>query len=121
MMICIASPTVWLRNSLKSFATSPNAMASRLPIKGEISIAPMMTATESVFRPTDAMIIAQISTHILVPVILPPDNSRSRISSGAALSSFSENIFCRIERSFSSCFLTIDIILSGYRKLYPLL
>ena len=63
-----------------------------LPIRGEISIAPMMTAVEPVFKPTEAMIIAQIITHMLVPVTLPPDSSRSRMTSFEALSSDNENI-----------------------------
>ena len=61
----------------------------------------MMTAVEFVINPVEAMIMAQIRTHMLVPVILPPDKSLSRISSCDAASSFSENIFRTEVFSFS--------------------
>ena len=72
-----------------------------LPISGEISIAPMMTAIELVFSPTDAIKIAQIMTTMFVPVIFPPDKIRSRISSFEAASSVIENIFFKTVLKFS--------------------
>ena len=37
------------------------------PISGDISMAPIMTAVELTFSPTDAIMIAKASTHTLVP------------------------------------------------------
>ena len=75
-------------------------------------MAPIITATELVFKPTEAIRMAQIITTILVPVIFPPVKIRSRISSLEAASSVIENIFLktvlRFSRSFSipsRCFM----------------
>lgn len=53
-------------------------------------MAPMMTAVEFVLRPTEAIRIAHTMTHMFVPVIFPPEISRSRISSWEAVSSVIE-------------------------------
>jgi hypothetical protein len=42
------------------------------PINGDISMAPMMTAVEFVFNPTEAIIIAKTKTHRLVPLKIIP-------------------------------------------------
>ena len=38
------------------------------PIRGDISMAPMITAVELTFSPNDAMKMAKISTHRLAPL-----------------------------------------------------
>ena len=42
------------------------------PISGEMSIAPMMTAVELTFSPSEAMKMAKISTQRLTPLKLTP-------------------------------------------------
>ena len=39
------------------------------PSNGEINMAPIKTAVEFAFKPTDAIIIEQISIHAVVPFI----------------------------------------------------
>ncbi len=51
------------------------------PIKGEINIAPIITATEFIFKPIEAIIIAHINIIKLEPYILTPSNIFSCISS----------------------------------------
>lgn len=85
-------------------------------------MAPMMTATELVLSPTEAIRIAQIITTILVPVIFPPLRMRSRISSLEAASSVMENIFFRTadsvsrSRSSSSRCFTRSLLLTAPKK-----
>ena len=64
-------------------------------IRGDISIAPMMTATEFVFNPTEAIKMAQIMMTMLVPRNLPPDMILSLISSWLATSSRMEKTILR--------------------------
>ena len=52
----------------------------------------MITAVEFVLSPVEAMMIAQTSTHIFVPLTLPPSSSLFRISSEEAESSLIENM-----------------------------
>lgn len=66
---------------LKSIETTPYEIQMIVPIKGEISIAPMMAAVDEVYNPTEAMMIAQIKMTALVPVILPPAIILALISS----------------------------------------
>ena len=63
-----------------------------LPIRGEISMAPMIMAVEFVFRPTEAIKIASMSMKAFWPVTLPPERIRSRTSSEGAVSSSSEKV-----------------------------
>ena len=97
-----------MRNRFRSLDTIPYAEAIMLPIRGEISMAPIITAVEPTFRPTEAIMMAHIIMHILVPVILPPESTRSRISSWEAVSSCSENISFIMDCSFSSFFIFMD-------------
>ena len=62
-----------------------------LPIRGEISIAPIITAVEFMFRPMEAIRMARISTHMLVPLTAALSTSRIRISSWEAVSLLREN------------------------------
>ena len=60
----------FLRASLMrvvSFTPKPRPIPMIGPIRGEISIAPMMTAVEFTFRPTDAMIIENARIQTLGP------------------------------------------------------
>ena len=56
------------------------------PMSGEMSIAPMMTAVELTFSPSDAMNMAKISTHRLAPLKLTPLLICSTISCSSSLS-----------------------------------
>ena len=47
-----------------------------LPISGEISIAPMITAVEFMFRPMEAIRMARIRMHMLVPLMVALSTSR---------------------------------------------
>ncbi len=50
------------------------------PIKGEISMAPIMTGTLSVLSPSEAMNIANINTRSWLPLKLIPDRMLSSAS-----------------------------------------
>ncbi len=43
------------------------------PMRGEISMAPMMTAVLFMLSPMEAMKMARIRMHILVPLRVPPE------------------------------------------------
>ena len=57
------------------------------PMSGETSIAPMMTAAELTFSPSEAIIVAKISTQRFVPRNSTPRQIMSTVSSCRALSS----------------------------------
>lgn len=57
------------------------------PMSGEISIAPMMTAAELTFSPSEAIIVAKISTQRFIPRNSTPRQIISTVSSCRALSS----------------------------------
>ena len=69
------------------FSIARSRTASEYPIvkipliRGEISIAPIITAVELTFRPIEAMRIAIISIHIFVPLITVFSSIISSISS----------------------------------------
>ena len=67
--------------SLKFCTPRPKPMPMIGPISGEMSIAPIITAVELVFNPSDAMKIANISTTILVPLNDTPRFTSASISS----------------------------------------
>ncbi len=54
-------------SSWKSFIPMESPMPIIGPMSGDISIAPMMTAVEFTFSPSEAMNVAQMSTHRFVP------------------------------------------------------
>ena len=54
------------------------------PISGDMSMAPMMVAVEFTFRPTDAIMMANIRTHRLVPLTCTPDRMLASITSCGA-------------------------------------
>ena len=56
------------------------------PMSGEISIAPITTAVEFTFSPTDATRMANMSTHKLALPKAMPVSTSARISSGSAMS-----------------------------------
>lgn len=58
----------------------PYAIMRMRFIRGEISMAPMMTATEFRFSPTEAMKMAQTMMTMFVPVNFPPPRILSLIS-----------------------------------------
>ena len=57
------------------------------PMMGEMSMAPIITAAELTFRPSDAIIVAKISTHRLTPRNTTPLEIDATTSSRCALSS----------------------------------
>ena len=64
-------------------------------------MAPIITAVEFMLRPMDAINIARINIHILVPWSLEPDNIEERISSGEPLSHFKLNTSLNLACIFS--------------------
>ena len=54
-------------SSSASFVPRESPMPMIGPISGEISIAPMMTAVELTFRPTEAMMIEKARIHTFGP------------------------------------------------------
>ena len=60
------------RRSWKSLMPMASPMPMIGPIRGEISMAPMMTAVELTLSPSDAMKMAKISTQRLAPLKLTP-------------------------------------------------
>ena len=57
---------------MESLIPIANPMPTIGPIKGEMSMAPIITAVELTLRPNEAMKIAKISTHRLAPLKLTP-------------------------------------------------
>ena len=53
--------------NVKSLIPIPKPIPMIGPIKGDISIAPTITAGEFTFKPSDAKKIANINTHKFVP------------------------------------------------------
>ena len=68
--------TAKLRHAFLKSSMSLMPMASPMPmmgpISGEMSMAPMMTAVELTFKPSEAMKMAKMSTHKLAPRKLTP-------------------------------------------------
>lgn len=65
---------------------TPNPTPMIGPISGLINMAPIMTAVEFMFNPSDAMKMAQINTHRLVPLNCVPLVIASMISALDCLS-----------------------------------
>ena len=63
-----------------------NPMPMMGPIKGEMSMAPMMTAVELTLSPKEAIKMAKINTHKLVPRKVTPLLIWSMVSASYALS-----------------------------------
>lgn len=81
--ICIAKPDSARLSTSRSSVTTPYAIRYRLPMSGEISIAPMMAAVEFLMRPMDATMIAIMRMTRFVPVTLPAEKILSRTSYGS--------------------------------------
>lgn len=75
----------------KSEIPNPNPKPIIGPIRGEISIAPMITAVEFIFKPREATKTAKINTQRLVPLNSTPFRIVSIVS-------FSSSLSCRISR-----------------------
>lgn len=60
------------RSRSRSLVPTASPMPMMGPISGEMSIAPMMTAVELTFSPSEAMKMAKISTQRLAPLKLTP-------------------------------------------------
>lgn len=74
------------RTILKSEIPTPRPIPTIGPISGDISMAPMITAVEFTFNPTEAMIIAKMRVHRLDPRKLMPSVMESIISASVFLS-----------------------------------
>ena len=74
-------------SSSKSLMPSERPMPMIGPMMGEMSMAPMMTAVELTFRPSEAIIVAKINTHKLTPRNSTPLLMAATTSSRWALSS----------------------------------
>jgi len=61
------------------------------PINREISMAPMMVAGEFTFSPTEALMMANINTHIFVPLACPAERTAALIASVVARSLLRSN------------------------------
>ncbi len=68
-LMSVATPKCLADRRSKSRSLMPTArpMPMMGPINGEMSMAPMMTAVELTFKPSDAIRMAKISTHRLAP------------------------------------------------------
>ena len=65
----------------KSWMPTPRPMPMMGPIRGDMSMAPIMTAVELVFRPSEAMKMARMRITRLVP----RNDTPSRIDASASL------------------------------------
>ena len=74
-------------SSSKSLMPSARPTPMIGPMIGEMSIAPMITAAELTFRPSEAIIVAKISTQRLTPRNSTPFETEATTSSRCALSS----------------------------------
>ncbi len=88
--------SIRLRNDIfnKSKSLMPKASPTPMigPMMGETSMAPMMTAAESMFSPNEAIIVAKINTHKLTPRNSTPFETDATTSSHCALSSSRLNL-----------------------------
>ena len=90
-MIATMNISVRLRSDFfsrsKSLMPSDSPTPMIGPMIGEMSIAPMMTAAELTFSPSDAIIVAKISTQRLTPRNSTPFEMAATTSSHCAWSS----------------------------------
>ena len=73
-------------NSSRSLVPTANPIPMIGPMRGEMSMAPIITAVELTFSPSDAMNMAKISTHRLAPLKVTPPVICSTISFSSSLS-----------------------------------
>ena len=74
--------------SSKSFRPTDKPTPMIGPINGEINMAPIITAVELTFNPSDAMKMAKIRIHKLAPLNSTPLRIESTVSSSLSLSFF---------------------------------
>ena len=70
----------------KSFSPTDNPTPIIGPINGEINMAPIITAVEFTFNPSDAMNMAKIRIHKLAPLNSTPLRIESTVASSLSLS-----------------------------------
>ena len=74
--------------SSKSFCPMASPTPIIGPISGEISMAPIMTAVELTFSPSEAMNVAKIRIHRLVPLNSTPFRMESTVTCSSSLLRF---------------------------------
>jgi len=70
------------------------------PIRGEMSIAPMMTAVELTFKPSDATKMAKMRIHKLVPLKTIPDSMEPATELNASFSSPNLNLLKKFVKEY---------------------
>ena len=92
MLITVAIPKFFAArlSRAKSFIPVASPMPMIGPIRGDISMAPIITAVEFTFNPKEAMKMAKISTQRLAPLKLTPLVICSTISFSSSMSCMTE-------------------------------
>ena len=85
-MVAVAKLRNALLSNSKSLIPTPNPMPMIGPMRGEINMAPMMTAAELVFSPKEATKMAKIRIHRLAPRNSTLALMEAIVSSSGALS-----------------------------------
>ena len=100
--------------SSKSFSPTDKPTPMIGPINGEINMAPIMTAVEFTFNPSDAIKMAKIRIHKLAPLNSTPLRMESTVASSLSLSffksrySFRKDLMANLLRS--SVFMFISFL-----------
>ena len=74
-------PVIAFLNFIMSAVAMPRPISWMVPISGEISMAPMMTAVEFVLRPMEAIRMAKNRIDRFIPLTRPPASSRDLMTS----------------------------------------